>query len=239
MKIDSGQKARAWIDEIKRNYITEIQATITEQKIYRGGDFQPTNISSKIYLQAVDSVGAAKIFAKMGKKSCILNFASYKHPGGGFVNGSLAQEEALCYVSTLYPCIAHEEAFYAANNKDLNYGLYRNCAIYSPKVYFPPDDFFSDVITCPAPNNYKYSTVSEKDMYNALVERIKFMYGVVAQYDVDVLIVGAWGCGVFRQNPITVAKLLKQYKDYSGVQRVICAVPDENSRNYKAFASII
>lgn len=239
MKIDSGQKARAWVNEIERNYAKEIQATIAAQKVYRGGQFTSSNIDSKISLQEIDSVGAANIFANFGKKPCILNFASYKHPGGGFMSGSIAQEEALCYASTLYPCIAHEEAFYAANNKDLNYGLYRDCAIYSPNVYFATHNFFSDVITCPAPNNYKYSTVSDEDMYDALTERIKFIYGIVAQQNVDALIVGAWGCGVFHQNPVTVAKLLKQYKNYSGVKTIVCAVPDANSRNFKAFASII
>ena len=241
MKIDSGQKAQTWVQKITHTYTPQIRETITSQKIYRGGKFSPTNIESKIQLLSTDSVNAALAVAKLKNKVCVLNFASYKNPGGGFITGSLAQEEALCYASTLYPCLTHEEnTFYAVNRKDLKFGLYRDCAIYSPRVYFPEDDFYADVITCPAPNNYRYTKVSPKDMDAALEQRIKFMYGVVAQQkDIDTLIVGAWGCGVFRQNPYSVAKFLKQYKNYSGIRNIICAVPDQRSQNYKAFASVI
>lgn len=86
------------------------------------------------------------------KKICILNFASYKNPGGGYLNGSMAQEESLCYASTLYNVLERQKDYYAYNNKHLNYALYTNRALYGPQIYFPAFDFYCDVITCAVPN---------------------------------------------------------------------------------------
>ena len=62
------------------------------------------------------SLEAAEVYAKQGKKVCVLNFASATNPGGGVVTGSSAQEECLCRCTTLYSCLnndAPRAAFYA------------------------------------------------------------------------------------------------------------------------------
>src|SRR4051812_30696833 len=41
-----------------------------------------------------------------GARVLALNFASARHPGGGFLKGSQAQEESLARASGLYACIA-------------------------------------------------------------------------------------------------------------------------------------
>ncbi|MBR4026851.1 MAG: TIGR02452 family protein [Lachnospiraceae bacterium] len=109
--------------------------------------------------------------AYKGKKVCVLNFASATNAGGGVVNGSSAQEEAICRCSTLYPCISEENTtrqFHLQHRKMLEENtmtaLYNDDCIYTPNVVvfktdtnqpkqMPQNDWFEvDIITCAAPN---------------------------------------------------------------------------------------
>lgn len=83
------------------------------------------------YLKDQDSVSC--LFGLIDRsKTAILNYASYKHPGGYFLGGSSAQEEALCHESNLYPILlAFDDTYYAWNRQRLNRALYLDRAIYS------------------------------------------------------------------------------------------------------------
>ena len=72
----------------------------------------------------------------------ILNFASAKHPGGGFLNGAEAQEESIARSSTLYPSLISPtaEAFYTVHRHDPQAGYYSHSMIYSPNVLLLRDD---------------------------------------------------------------------------------------------------
>lgn len=173
---------------------------------------------------------------------CVLNFASYKYPGGGFIKGSMAQEEALCHDSNLYNILLNFEDEYKKNREDLNYGLYRNWGIYTPSVLFSTEEggfAYSDVFTCPAPNVNAYRNSGKfnwQTYMNALESRIRF---VVANMNRGHLpIIGAFGCGVFGNHSYVVAKLFKHYFTEAGVPKVIIAIPDENSNNFKEFERI-
>ena len=82
-------------------------------------------------------------------KTAILNYASYKHPGGYFLGGSSAQEEVLCHESNLYPILlAFDDTYYAWNRQRLNRALYLDRAIY---VVFEKDNS-RKLATCASPN---------------------------------------------------------------------------------------
>ena len=57
---------------------------------------------AKIIVSKKRTFEAASDYTGKGGRVCVLNFASASNPGGGVVNGSSAQEESLCRVSTLY-----------------------------------------------------------------------------------------------------------------------------------------
>lgn len=185
-------------------------------------------------------------------KTCVLNFASFKNPGGKFLEGSMAQEEALCHDSDLYPVLsAFKKTYYDKNKLHLNRALYTDKALFSPLIAFfkdkdpSKDDYYcsTNVLTCAAPNftaAHRYQGVSKEENYQVLEKRVDFIFKIMIKNNIDIPILGAWGCGVFGQDPKVVAEVLRKYinfyKDY--FQYVVIAVPDKESKNYKAFEEV-
>ena len=101
---------------------------------------------------------AAGRLAAKGMRVVALNFASARHPGGGFLNGARAQEESLCRSSGLYACIAGNPMY--ASHAGHTGGFYSHYAIYSPEVPvirtdagdLLPRPYLCSFITCPAVN---------------------------------------------------------------------------------------
>lgn len=113
-------------------------------------------------------------------------------------------------------------------------------ALYCPNIEFEQDSNtrFADVITCAAPNwttANKYCNVSPKENHIVLASRIEFIKDIARNNNLDVIILGAYGCGVFGQDPEAVAKLIHHSFKTSGL-KVILAVPGKD-RNYQAFAN--
>ena len=155
-----------------------------------------------------------------GKRVGVLNFASAKNPGGGFLNGSMAQEEELASASALYVCIK-DSPMYAANTADPNNCLYQHYMIYSPDVpvfrdndaNYIPDPYLITILTVPAVN----AGVARKkdiglDVINATTEeRMDRLLAIAVWHQINVLILGSWGCGVFGGDIQTVAKMFIQF----------------------------
>ena len=179
-------------------------------------------------------------------KIAALNFASYKNPGGKFMEGSSAQEESLCHESILYEVLTNFEDYYARNRKDLNRGLYRNVALYSKDILFyrpdaPVEQTTANIITCAAPNrNFPNGVIrfSNEDNSKVLKSRTKFIFDIAEAFDVETLILGAWGCGVFKQDPIEVAEDFKEIieKGTQSIKNVVFAIP--GGHNLEAFTKV-
>ena len=175
---------------------------------------------------------------------CILNFASFTRPGGGFIKGSIAQEEALCHVSNLYNILLGFKNKYDENYKkpSFNNGLYDNWAIYSPNVYFKINEVqrYANVITCPAPNYTVYKEKSDNDILydDILRSRIKYVLDIAKVNDQKTLILGAFGCGVFGNDPTKVAIMFKSLLRNYKFKKIIFAIPNSGNGNYEAFKKV-
>lgn len=144
----------------------------------------------------------------------VLNFASAKNPGGGFLNGAMAQEESLAASSGLYKTQLRHETYYTAN-RNCKSMMYTDYAIYSPDVVFFRDERFqllkqpvtASVLTLPAVN-FGQVLLKGEDCGQAdrmMKERMRLALAIFAHQGDRSLILGAYGCGVFRNDPVKVA----------------------------------
>lgn len=69
----------------------------------------------------------------------VLNFASARNPGGGYLNGAQAQEEALCRASALYVTLLRAPDYYAHHRAERS-PFYSDRVIHSPGVPVFRDD---------------------------------------------------------------------------------------------------
>ena len=249
------RQAQKHTELMAEKYSKEIQHSVDNTVIYDGATFTPkadckVQNESGLAIDNLDSVSAIfKHNYDENEKIAVLNFASYKNPGGMFINGSKAQEECLCHDSFLYNVLKEfTDSYYARNNLYKNKALYMDRALYSPDVVFEVDGKLRkvDVITCAAPNKsaaQNYLNVTDEENYNVLKQRIKFVLDIAKDNQVDTLILGAYGCGVFGQNPIEVAEIFKYWlyesEYYTYFKTIVFAIPGGvNAVNLHKFSTV-
>jgi len=174
--------------------------------------------STEIVVQNCTTLAAARaLLAK--EPTCnplCLNFASAKNPGGGFLNGSQAQEESLARASGLSACLDQAREYYAAN-RSCGTCLYTHYLIYSPGVPVFRDDsdrllpapYLASMITAPAVNAgaLRRNEPGKANKVEAtMLERIDRVLTIAQLQGHDTLVLGAWGCGVFKNDPAEVAQ---------------------------------
>lgn len=248
------EQARIHTAQMTR-YNDQTNLTIGNSKIYSPDSIIVPNIkqsNSEISVYDTDSVSAAitNRFIEGSGRICILNFASYKNPGGRFIDGSFAQEEALCHASNLYNILSAFNGYYEENKKNLNRGMYHDRAIYSPGVLFfganpttTPFDCLTcqiDVLTCAAPNfsvAQRYGNFTKEENSEALRSRIRFILSIMSENQVDTAILGAFGCGVFAQDPYEVATVFEKELQNIPTPKAIFAIP--GGKNLEAFRKIL
>ncbi|MFJ3639558.1 TIGR02452 family protein [Streptomyces sp. NPDC090108] len=171
-----------------------------------GTFFEVTGESS---LEAARRLGAA------GEPVALLGFASARNPGGGYLNGAQAQEEALCRASALYTCLLRVRAFYDHHRADRD-PLYSDRVIHSPAVPVFRDDrgrllaepYPVGFLMAAAPNaGVLRRTAPHRagELPAALAARAGRVLETAARHGYRRLVLGAWGCGVFQNEPAQVA----------------------------------
>ena len=249
----------------------DVAKSISGQKLYFEEDslsFDGDKRYDHTWMKLTDArtmEAAEKYTAQPGKKICVLNFASAVTPGGGVLRGTTAQEESICRISSLYPALCDEAtagAFYKSHldkikARQMTRKNTDDC-IFTPGVTVLREDTFDctllsedrwyqvDVITCAAPDqrvdqdwNTYYPLLDEEKQ--DFLNRWRRILTVAAIHQEDILILGAFGCGVFANRPDVVATAAKQAcAEFDGCfEGFDFAIPDALGKNYRVFDEIL
>ena len=219
---------------------------------------------TKVIVECNDCLVAAGRLVNEGYNPVLLNFASAGHPGGGVETGARAQEETICRRSTLTRSIYSFDAKYASR---YGYALQAGehypivsefSAVYSPAVtvfregidcLFMEEPYDVAVVTCAALNlNGKYPIKLTPDghMPQAAIaitrNKIRTVFRIGLTYGHDSLVLGAFGCGAFKNPPAEIARLFHEvmeepeFKDrFRLITFSIIEDHNSNNRNLRAF----
>ena len=210
---------------------------------------------TRIQVANETTLAAARRLADKGLRPLALNFANGVTPGGGFLKGALAQEEVLCRSSALFLTL-EGDPMYASHAKN-DHRDSSDWAILSPDVpVFRADDGLSlerpwllSFITCAAPHcnfapSYLHDLVASNTAdltYTGLAlvyadqaakllrQRIHRVLAIAKAYQYETLVLGAWGCGAFNNDPKRAAANFREAleSDFRGAfSDIIFAVTD-------------
>ncbi len=223
---------------------------------------------AKVIVSKKRTLDAAKAY-KDGKV-VVHNFASASNPGGGVTKGASAQEECICRCSGLYFNLNTPDMWNGFYTPHRNTGdpIHNDDIIYTPEVaVFKTDTanpilmkendwYFVDVITCAAPNlrekpsngynsgdGNKRVKLSDKDLLAIHEKRIRRILDVAVNEGANTIILGAFGCGAFKNNPNVVAQaannVIKDYfKAFKNIEFAVFCRPDDDS-NYRTFERVM
>ena len=203
-----------------------------------------------------------------GCRIAVMNFANAFHAGGGVTTGAGAQEECLCRTSTLYPLLYRhflKDTFYK-HHHTLNTPKATDALVYIRDVVIcktdedlprrmPREQWTKvDVITVAAPDlrgnpNIHLPIIgvgtymSSAELFGYHVKRAIHVLTCAAAEGADILVLGAFGCGAFRNDPEIVARAYRTaIEEFPNVfKKIEFAVycPPEDTRNYEAFARVL
>ncbi|WP_189826011.1 TIGR02452 family protein [Streptomyces finlayi] len=188
---------------------------------------------------------ARRLTGEAADPVAVLCFASARNPGGGYLNGAQAQEEALCRASALYTCLLRAPEFYAHHRAERDV-FYTDRVIHAPGVPVFRDDrgaLLSDpyrvgFLTSPAPNAgviRRNDPAQQHRIPQVLARRAERVLEVAVAHGYRRIVLGAWGCGVFQNDPDTVAGVFRELLTGDGrfaahFERVTLAVLDRTGK---------
>ena len=206
-----------------------------------------------VEVNAMDTFGALR--ALPAYRTVALNFANAYHPGGGYLEGSPAQEESLCRCSTLYASLCGSDAapLYAYNHahrtpEGSDYVLLSpEVTVFRevPDLELIPAPYKASVISYAAPNLYgEAHALSGEALEHIFRRKIRNVFAVAWRYGYDAIVLGAWGCGAFGNDAEDVARLYHDVIHREGFgtlfKKIVFAVYSPSaaspSYNYRCFS---
>jgi len=171
-------------------------------------------------------------YIKTVNDDCILNFASAKHPGGGVLKGTTAQEEDICRNSLLYLYLREFQDKYDIGKFKAGV-YYTDFAIYSPDVFTVNEDYQlttkNNYITSAAPNLSDLSDYNVYELKQTWYRRVLGILSIAYIHGCKKITLGPWGCGVFKNDPYLVEEVFYDLiKIYGGnFEQITFLTPDD------------
>lgn len=199
---------------------------------------------TKFHVERDTTLNSVRNLVRKGYSDVVyLNFASAKNPGGGFLGGSQAQEESIARSTGLYPCLLNKFEYYEVNRKTQSC-FYTDYMIYSPNVPIIKDEegqtlvepILASVITAPAVNTgvvLRQEPHRESEIEIVMKRRIAKVLAIASQNGQKNIVLGAWGCGVFKNDPSKIAKWFKKIisdKFNSDFENIVFAIYAKDDR---------
>ena len=199
----------------------QVRAAVDGTRLYLPGQEVPAPgpVAGRTDLSVTNESTLAATRRLGGDLACLV-FASARNPGGGFLNGAQAQEESIARGSALYPCLRAAGDFYAHHRAHPEL-TYTDRVIYSPAVPVFRDDK-GDLLPQPYPVSFLTAAAPNlgairrnqpelaPEVPAVLARRAIRVLKVAAGHGHRRLVLGAWGCGVFGNDPATVADAFAQ-----------------------------
>jgi len=166
---------------------------------------------------------------------CALVFASGKKPGGGWLTGAKAQEEDICRCTALWAALK-DSPMYEEHKRHMP-GLYSDAMVYCPGVPIIknkdgllPEPKIAAFVASPAVNA-GVAHVSSGILGQAMLRRMAKILRVMHKYGHSEIVLGSYGCGVFKNDIRHVAKwfvdlLHGPFKGCFKVVRFACIDPE-------------
>ena len=254
------------IDDLNQSDIdTFIERASTELLYVIPNKYFETVIEINPFLTHVAVMEELKKDESLKDKIMVLDFASFCNPGGGYLKGACAQEEVLCDNSDLFSYLNSKYAynnFYAPNRNYKNIDAYadptyfytNHCMIVSGVHIYNEDKTIDygnvSVLVTAAPNVNAYIGKDDNTCNNVkdcmgstnylqiLRARIANIFIQAFKHNIDTLVLGAFGCGVFGNDPVTVARIFAEMAFmWRGIfKRIVFAIPeDKRNKNNEIF----
>jgi len=163
------------------------------------------------------------------RKVIALNMANQFNPGGGFIRGRLAQEEALCFRTALYSVLDKKEYEGPHGFGDFTVSIQLNVPVLRKGMdmgfeFLKPEERWNmNFVSCASYDRHKLPKEEQKaplspEQFAGVHTKVRALLSACAHAGADAVILGALGCGAFANPPDQIAQIFERViREFAGV----------------------
>ena len=213
-----------------------------------------SNYSTEVYVYNTDCLDVARGLQEEGFNVAVLNMASRQNPGGGVYGGAGAQEENLFRRTNLFRSMFQFASYasqYGLPQSPYQYPLDRNFGgVYTPNAFVFRDvedngyklldsPYYMSFISVPGMNRPDLNAdgMIADHHVEPIKNKIRTIFRIGLLHGHDSLVLGALGCGAFRNPPRHVARLFHEVIDEpefkDKYRRIVFAILDDHNAHQR------